>query len=219
MGCFISKTNIINKYHKYKQTQNDLKKRGFNKYNLIIGIDYSDKTLHKINTKNPYREIINCIIHTFNVFDNHIKCFGFGDITTNNNCLPFYPIYENYKSEDIIHKYDSISPYIKSMVTYNSNKFLAIITKALEHIYYYNCHHILIIITHDNIPITPEIDNLLKKLKENLLYIIIIGVGKNNFSSYKNLIKSYNNIKFINYNKEYIKKINLAELVFNNISL
>jgi E3 ubiquitin-protein ligase RGLG len=98
---------IANNYQSFSDLQQGLKSAGLESSELIIGIDFTKsnlyngaisfggKSLHELfpasvaaeqSQQNPYEYVLQNICETMSAFDddNHIPCYGFGDVTTRN---------------------------------------------------------------------------------------------------------------------------------------
>jgi E3 ubiquitin-protein ligase RGLG len=94
---------IANNFKSFSDLQQGLKSAGLESSELIIGIDFTKsnlyngavsfggKSLHELfpveqTQQNPYEYVLEHICETMSAFDddNHIPCYGFGDVTTRN---------------------------------------------------------------------------------------------------------------------------------------
>ncbi|KAJ7979154.1 E3 ubiquitin-protein ligase RGLG2-like protein [Quillaja saponaria] len=148
-----------------------LREAGLESSNLILGIDFTKsnewtgkfsfnrKSLHAIgNTPNPYEQANSIIGRTLSSFDddNLIPCFGFGDVSTHDQCV--FSFYLNQRScrgfEEVLARYRQIVPHLKLS---GPTSFTPIIDAAIDIVERSDGqYHVLVIIADGQVTRSPD---------------------------------------------------------------
>ena len=220
---------IKDKFETVEQVQDELRKRGLEVCDLVIGIDYTASNtwngknsfggncLHHMdpNYLNPYQHIIQTIGRTLRAFDNdgEIPTYGFGDsVTRGTGVFPLNPNGICSSFEDVVDKYNQMTPRIQLGGPTN---FGPVIRKCIEHVKIEQNFHILIIIADGEIQdgCKKDTENAIVEASQYPISIVVIGVGdggSDNFETMKNFDdgipkRKFDNFQFVHY--EDLKKM------------
>lgn len=220
---------IKDNFETVEQVQDELRSRGLEVCDLVIGIDYTASNtwngknsfygncLHHIdqNYQNPYQHVIQTIGRTLRAFDNdgEIPTYGFGDsVSRGNSVFPLNPNGICSSFEDVVHKYNMVTPQLKLGGPTN---FAPVIRRTIQHLKEENNFHILIIIADGEISDGCKQDTIdaIIEASNYPISIVVIGVGdggSNNFETMKKFDdeipqRKFDNFQFVHY--EDLKKI------------
>lgn len=217
-------SKIEDNYKTYEDLQYDLRKKGFEASQLIIGIDYTksntwngektfnNKCLHDLTTINPYQQAIEIIGRTLEPFDddNKIPVYGFGDkTTTDKDVFPFFPDNRPCNGfREVIERYNQLTPYIQLNGPTN---FAPLIYKTIEIVKATGEYHILVIIADGEVSRPKETEQAIVDASNYPISIIMVGVGDgpwDKMEEYDDELsqRKFDNFQFVNFHEVMIKK-------------
>lgn len=210
---------ILDKYRSMEELQEGLRRHGLESSQLVVAIDYTksntwtgrnsfaDPNLHSLHDTflNPYQRVISVIGRTLAPFDddNWIPTFGFGDaLTTDKQCFPFFPDRFCHGFEDVLMRYNQITPAIKMSGPTN---FAPVIRKAIELVQQSRQFHVLLIIADGQVTNEQETADAIVAASHHALSIIVIGVGDGPFDMMRHFDdrlprRKFDNFQFVEFN-------------------
>ncbi|KAJ7945213.1 E3 ubiquitin-protein ligase RGLG2-like protein [Quillaja saponaria] len=224
---------IADNFSSLDKVVSSLREAGLESSNLILGIDFTKsnewkgkysfnrKSLHAIgNTPNPYEQAISIIGQTLYSFDedNLIPCFGFGDVSTHDQCV--FSFYLNQRScrgfEEVLARYRQIVPHLKLS---GPTSFAPIIDAAIDIVERNDGqYHVLVIIADGQVSRSPDtppgklspqekatVDSIVAA-SHYPLSIILVGVGDGPWDAMHQFDdnipqRAFDNFQFVNFTK------------------
>ncbi|OQS06507.1 E3 ubiquitin-protein ligase RGLG2-like [Thraustotheca clavata] len=160
--------SIQDNYFSLEDLKQDLRRKGLESSNLIIGVDFTKsnewtgkrtfhgRCLHDLTcrTPNPYEQVMEIVSKTLYEYDddNVIPCFGFGDDSTRDTSVfSFMPMQPNgelilpgYRLNDVRTRYRDVVPHV---IMAGPTTFAPMIYQAINIVQQNNmAYHILVII-------------------------------------------------------------------------
>ncbi|OQR83378.1 E3 ubiquitin-protein ligase RGLG2 [Achlya hypogyna] len=160
--------SIRDNYGSLDELKRDLRRKGLESSNLILGIDFTKsnewtgkrtfrgKCLHDVNTaeRNPYEQVMETISKTLYEYDddNTIPVYGFGDDSTGDTAVFSFmplqpqgaPVFSGYRLGDVRNRYRDAVPHVTMA---GPTTFAPIIYQAVRLVQQNNmAYHILVII-------------------------------------------------------------------------
>ncbi|KAG1702546.1 hypothetical protein DVH05_009496 [Phytophthora capsici] len=184
---------IPDRYETLAEVQQDLRKAGLESSDLVVGVDFTksnqwtgEKTfggrcLHEIDPSgvflNPYQSVISVIGRVLEAFDddNIIPAFGFGDLVTKgNSCFPFSQGRGCQGFEEVLRRYNEITPTLKLSGPTN---FAPVIKETIRAVRQNGGYHILVIIADGQVTNEEDTRNAIVEASNWPISIIMVGVG------------------------------------------
>ncbi|XP_012848392.1 PREDICTED: E3 ubiquitin-protein ligase RGLG1-like [Erythranthe guttata] len=234
------------------KVESALRKYGWDSSNLIVGIDFTKsneqsgresfggRCLHHItdnnndeannNLLNPYEHAIQIIGSTLSSYDedNQIPCFGFGDVSTNDqHVFSFYPDSRPCNGfEEALSRYREIVPNVQLS---GPSSFAPIIETAIGIVDQSGGqYHILLIIADGQVTrsvdteagkLSPQEQSTVNAIVEASKYplsIIFVGVGDGPWDKLIEFddnipIRAFDNIQFVNFTEIMSSNVDLPE--------
>ncbi|ETL41003.1 hypothetical protein L916_07933, partial [Phytophthora nicotianae] len=154
---------IPDRYETLAEVQRDLRAAGLESSDLVVGLQiltlslqwtgeksFGGRCLHEIDPSgvfmNPYQSVISVIGRVLEAFDddNIIPAFGFGDLATKgNSCFPFTQGRGCHGFEEVLRRYNEITPTLKLSGPTN---FAPVIKETIRAVQKSGGYHILVII-------------------------------------------------------------------------
>ncbi|KAL7088436.1 hypothetical protein ACP275_13G127100 [Erythranthe tilingii] len=247
-------TRIGDNYTSLDQVKSALRAHGLESSNLIVGIDFTKsneqsgresfggRCLHHItdnnnnndeadnNLLNPYEHAISIIGSTLSPYDedNQIPCFGFGDVSTNDqHVFSFYPDSRPCNGfEEALSRYREIVPNVQLS---GPSSFAPIIETAIGIVDQSGGqYHILLIIADGQVTrsvdteageLSPQEQSTVNAIVEASKYplsIIFVGVGDGPWDKLIEFddnipIRAFDNIQFVNFTEIMSSNVDLSE--------
>lgn len=203
---------IKNKFRTFDEVMADLRAKGLESCNLIVGIDCTKSNmwsgLHTISDKpNPYERVLTSIAKTLQSFDddNMIPMFGFGDsLTTNRSVFPFSPAIECHGLDAMLHCYRQVIPRIQML---GPTSLAPLIGAACNIVRATGRYHILIAITDGIIDDVAATTAAIVAASTLPLSIVTVGVGPGPWATMKEFDdglpeRAFDNFQFVEYEKQ-----------------
>lgn len=203
---------IKNKFRTFDEVMVDLRAKGLESCNLIVGIDCTKSNmwsdLHTISgTPNPYERVLTSLAKTLQAFDddNMIPMFGFGDsLTTNRSVFPFNLAIECHGLDSMLHCYRQVIPHIQMQ---GPTSLAPLITVACNIVRATGRYHILIAITDGIIDDVAATTAAIVAASALPLSIVAVGVGPGPWATMKEFDdglpdRAFDNFQFVEYEKQ-----------------
>ncbi|KAF4045165.1 Copine [Phytophthora infestans] len=212
---------IPDRYETLAEVQRDLRAAGLESSDLVVGVDFTKsnqwtgeksfggRCLHEIDPSgvfmNPYQSVISVIGRVLEAFDddNIIPAFGFGDVATKgNSCFPFTPGRGCHGFEEVLRRYNEITPTLKLSGPTN---FAPVIKETIRAVQQNGGYHILVIIADGQVTNEEDTRNAIVEASNWPISIIMIGVGDGPWDMMEEFddklpTRRFDNFQFVEYN-------------------
>ncbi|KAK1931202.1 E3 ubiquitin-protein ligase RGLG2 [Phytophthora citrophthora] len=162
------------------EVQQDLRKAGLESSDLVVGVDFTKSNQAKSPCgleKKRSGSVISIIGRVLEAFDddNIIPAFGFGDLATKgNSCFPFSQGRGCQGFEEVLRRYNEITPTLKLSGPTN---FAPVIKETIRAVRQNGGYHILVIIADGQVTNEEDTRNAIVEASNWPISIIMVGVG------------------------------------------
>ncbi|KAF4318171.1 hypothetical protein BBO99_00004775 [Phytophthora kernoviae] len=154
---------------------------------------------------NPYQSVISVIGRVLEAFDddNIIPAFGFGDLTTKgNSCLPFTSGRGCQGFEEVLRRYNEITPTLRLSGPTN---FAPVIRETIRAVQQNRGYHILVIIADGQVTNEEATREAIVEASNWPISIIMVGVGDGPWDMMEEFddklpARRFDNFQFVEYN-------------------
>ncbi|KAG2778442.1 hypothetical protein PC129_g11355 [Phytophthora cactorum] len=212
---------IPDRYETLAEVQRDLRAAGLESSDLVVGVDFTKsnqwtgeksfggRCLHEIDSSgvfmNPYQSVISVIGRVLEAFDddNIIPAFGFGDLATKgNSCFPFTQGRGCQGFEEVLRRYNEITPTLKLSGPTN---FAPVIKETIRAVQQNGGYHILVIIADGQVTNEEDTRNAIVEASNWPISIIMVGVGDGPWDMMEEFddklpARRFDNFQFVEYN-------------------
>uniref|UniRef100_H3GMG6 VWFA domain-containing protein n=1 Tax=Phytophthora ramorum TaxID=164328 RepID=H3GMG6_PHYRM len=209
---------IPDRYETIAEVQRDLRKAGLESSDLVVGWtgerSFGGRCLHEIDPSgvfmNPYQgfvlqSVISVIGRVLEAFDddNIIPAFGFGDLATKgNSCFPFTQGRGCHGFEEVLRRYNEITPTLKLSGPTN---FAPVIKETIRAVQQSGGYHILVIIADGQVTNEEDTRDAIVEASNWPISIITVGVGDGPWNMMEEFddklpTRRFDNFQFVEYN-------------------